>query len=756
MKSYKRHNPEPLERCIAALLLLLLIANVAAQPIPNPGPPPTADITNTAALTNTAPNTNSIAARLEAIRAAARAAAANAGATNVAAPQPRPAFPAAPVPIPGQPTRLAPSPAATPVAAPGVDDPNLLATSPPQIQTPATAQAGELPVILSFKNAPLEQIFDMYSQLTGRVVLYPTQLQTQAITVTSSEINLTTLEAIHAIEGALSLNGVTLIPLGERFVKAVPAAQSIQEAPPINEGPVKDLPEAEQFITQVVSLKVVPPSEVAAVFGSFSKTPGGIIPIDASMILVLRDYASNIKRMMELIEQIDVQPESAYVLEVVPIKYGKVSDFFNTMNSLIGGSAGVSGMPVTGSGAARAGTTGVGSRSLGTGGRTLGSTSRSGTSSRYGQGQSALQRGAGGVQTQQAGLTPGGVQQPGGSTTFQQRLQQIVSRAAGDDQIELLSDARIVPDERSNSLIVYANRQDMVMITNIVSKVDVLLAQVLIEGIVLAVNLTDRQELGVSWLQKPKQFGNDFSGAGVINNGLGFLSAITNFPSGQPTGFNYFGSIGQDFEVAIRAFASDGRVRILQQPRVQTSHAVPGYFFSGSTVPYVTGFTDYGFGTGVSSRSTVEQVEVGVRLEVIPYITPDGLVVLDIFQDISQLGEFVQIDQNQVPTTTSRNAQATLSVRDGETIILGGYIEETRNSGKSGVPILKDIPVLGNLFRSKTDNNSRTELILLMHVTILKNPADAGVQADTEKSKMPGISAAEEEFLKSGTKKHTF
>jgi general secretion pathway protein D len=293
----------------------------------------------------------------------------------------------------------------------------------------------------------------------------------------------------------------------------------------------------------------------------------------------------------------------------------------------------------------------------------------------------------------------------------------------------------------------------MVMITNIVSKVDVLLAQVLIEGIVLAVNLTDRQELGVSWLQKPKQFGNDFSGAGVINNGLGFLSAITNFPSGQPTGFNYFGSIGQDIEVAVRAFASDGRVRILQRPRVQTSHAVPGYFFSGSTVPYVTGFYDYGFGTGVSSRSTVEQVEVGVRLEVIPYITPDGLVVLDIFQDISQLGEFVQIDQNQVPTTTSRNAQATLSVRDGETIILGGYIEDNRTSGKSGVPVLKDIPLLGALFRSKSRNNSRTELILLMHVTILKNPADAGIQADAEKNKMPGITAAEEEFQRSTDEK---
>jgi general secretion pathway protein D len=534
---------------------------------------------------------------------------------------------------------------------------------------------------------------------------------------------------------------VTLIPLGEKFVKAVPAQQATMEGAPINHQAPGDLPESEQFLTHVVQLKVALPSEVANMFANFSKTQGGIVPIDSSMILVLRDYASNIKRMLELIEQIDVQPESNYVLEVIPIKYGKVSDFFETMNILIAGTG------AGGTTAPRQRTTPTGGSTFGGGSRSLGGTSRYGTSSRYQQ-TSGLQRSQGMVQPQQqvGGALPGTT--PGGATTFQQRLQTILNRAAGTSEIELLSDARIVPDERSNSLIVYANRQDMQMITNIVAKVDVLLAQVLIEGIVMAVRMTDQQDVGVSWLQKPKQFGQDFAGAGLINNGQGFLSSLTNFPSGQLSGFSYFGKISDEFEVAIRAFAQDGRVRILQRPRVQTSHAVPGYFFSGSTVPYVTGFYDYGYGGvgGYGTRSQVEQVEVGVRLEVIPYITPDGLVVLDIFQDISQLGEYVKIDQNDVPTTTSRNAQATLSVRDGETIILGGYIEENRQSGKSGVPILKDIPGLGALFRSKSHNNRRDELMLLMHVTILKNPADASMQAEAEKSKFPGVSAAEREF----------
>src|SRR5439155_13533216 len=214
-----------------------------------------------------------------------------------------------------------------------------------------------------------------------------------------------------------------------------------------------------------------------------------------------------------------------------------------------------------------------------------------------------------------------------------------------------------------------------------------------------------------------------------------------------PTGFSYFGKLGKDVDVSLAALATDSRTRVLQRPRLQTSHAVPGLFFNGSTVPYVTGFSDYGgYGAGITSRSVVEQVQVGVQLQVTPFITPDGLVVLDIDQDISSVESFVKIDNNDVPTTSSRHAASTLSVRDGETIMLGGYIEDNRNTKKSGVPILKDIPLFGAFFRSKSRDNDRKELLLLMHVTILKNPADAGTQAETEKAKLPGVFEADKEF----------
>lgn len=724
------------------LLLFLLATRIAAQPAGN-------EATNTAAPGTPAAQpapTNTIQDIRRALQQAATNRATRSATGNVAVPAlPLPpgrpaATPPSVVPAPapaavGQPAdgNVAQGTATQPGAAPGIPP----TTAAPAGGTAAAGNSEHAATIVKFNNAPADQIFEQYAQLTGRTVLRAAGLSATPVTIFTST-PLTREEAIQALDGALALNGITMILQGEKFVKAVPSLQAISEGAAISRLDPTAFPDAEQFVTHIVQLKLVKPSEVAQVFASFTKNPAGIVPIDSSQILVLRDFASNIKRMLELVQQIDVPPpESDYRLEVIPIKYGKVSDLFDTMNALISGGAG--------GGSARSTTQQRRPGQLpvsGTGGQ-FGTTGRTGTSSRYGRTGGLNQPGVQPQQQQLTGAQPGTT--PG--TSFQNRLNQILNRASGESPVEVLGDARIVPDERSNSLIVFANKQDIQMITNIVSKVDVLLAQVLIEGIVIGVALGDDFELGVSWLQNPKRFDQNFTGGGGINNGQGFLNNLTNFSSALPSGFSYFGKLGNDLHVSLTALASDSRVRVLQRPRVQTSHAVPGTFFTGSTVPYVTGFSDYGgFGTGVSSRSTVEQISVGVTLEVTPFITPDGLVVLDIYQDISQLGEFRRIDNNDVPTTTTRNAQATLSVRDGDTIMLGGYIEDTKTTGKSGVPILKDIPGLGALFRSSSKKNSRQELILLLHVTVLKSPAEAGAQATAEKAQLPAIFEAEKEL----------
>jgi general secretion pathway protein D len=172
---------------------------------------------------------------------------------------------------------------------------------------------------------------------------------------------------------------------------------------------------------------------------------------------------------------------------------------------------------------------------------------------------------------------------------------------------------------------------------------------------------------------------------------------------------------------------------------------VPADLFIGNTVPYVTGTYNYGYGSGPSSQYT--QLEVGIHLQVLPLINKDGLVVMDIQADVEQLGPDVQISGvGGVPTTTKRQAGAKVAVKDGETIILGGFISDSRSLSDSGIPGLMNIPWLGNLFKSKSIENLRTELIMLMRPTVLPSPELAAVVAREERNKLSGVKQAELEI----------
>jgi len=119
---------------------------------------------------------------------------------------------------------------------------------------------------------------------------------------------------------------------------------------------------------------------------------------------------------------------------------------------------------------------------------------------------------------------------------------------------------------------------------------------------------------------------------------------------------------------------------------------------------------------------------------------------MDIQQNIEALGETITIDNNQVPRTTKRQANAKVAVRDRETIVLGGFISTTKGFSKSGVPYLMDLPVLGALFRSKQDDTRRVELMVFMRPTVLPTPEAAAITATEERDNLPGVKRAEWEI----------
>jgi general secretion pathway protein D len=291
----------------------------------------------------------------------------------------------------------------------------------------------------------------------------------------------------------------------------------------------------------------------------------------------------------------------------------------------------------------------------------------------------------------------------------------------------------------------------MKTIKQIVSQLDIVLAQVLIEAVIISVTLTDSRDLGISYLQHPQNSGK-FTGVGAVNNN-NFLQAnnfsgingVTNASGALPQGFSYLMSFGQDLDVTVTAAASDSRAKILQRPRIQTSHNEPASLFVGESRPYPT--SSYYGGGAYGGYSSIQQLQIGVTLEVTPLINQDGLVVLDIHNKIDSFEGNVTIQNvGDVPVTSSKEASAKVSVRDHDTIILGGLIETDKNKANSGVPFLMDLPLLGYLFRSSHTDGTRQELVVLIRPTVLPTPEIAALTADAEKRKMPGVRATEREM----------
>jgi general secretion pathway protein D len=627
------------------------------------------------------------------------------------------------------------NPAATPAA-------GLTNATPAQPRAKSPADEPLPEGMIDFRGADLNQVLDIYSMLVNRTLLRPATLPAPTV-ILKTQGQLTMKEGIQALEAVLALNGITMVNVGDKFVKVMAEAQAGSAAAPFGTNTAAQLPDLGQYVTHVVQLKYSKPSELVPVLTPFVKIPNAILPLDANQILVLRDYAENVKRMLEMVAKIDVAVPSEFVQEVIPIKYGKASDIAGALNSLSGSGGGGASI---GGGSSSGSRTGSRSTTGRTGG-TMGGGGSGGTGSTFGGG-------TGGSPFGQPGMNPqANTQQQGTGNNFTQRLQNIINRASSaTGEIQILGQTKIISDERTNSLLIFASKEDMKTIKDIISKLDVVLAQVLIESAIISVTLTDSRDLGFSYLQHPQNVGS-LTGVGALNNNtfqspqnyLLNANGVTNASGAIPGGFTYLMSFGQDLDVALSAAASDTRAKILQTPRIQTSHNEPASIFVGESRPYPT--SSYYGGGAYGGYSSIQQLEIGVSLDVTPLINPDGLVVMDIHQKIDSFEGNVTIENvGDVPITSEKEAQAKVSVRDHDTIILGGLVETDKNQNKSGVPFLMDLPMLGYLFRSSHVDESRQELIVLIRPTVLPTPEIAALTARAEKNKMPGVLATEREI----------
>lgn len=704
--------------------------------------------------------------------------------TNASQPAAALAQPATPGRLPAVPPRLPAVPPAFPRRGtiPPTNAPVVRNNLPGALNQPVAANSTNAPAIkpapqpadgegdddggdLVIHKMDLDQFLDdVYAVEARKSVLHGQGLPNIQISF-SAATALNHEERMQVFDTILALDGVTMLPTSEKVILAVASSAAPTEGAPFSKATNSAAyPEASQYVTHIVQVKHMTVDDAAEVCRQFAKNQNGIIGLPSTKTLIIRDYAINVKRMLEVLARVDVEAPQEYQMEVIPIRYGRVEDIYATMASVIGGGGGgaLGGVPggagLTGrqTGRGGLGTGGFGGGGFGAGG--LGTSGYGGLgtggygSGGYGGGSSY---GAGGyrsysegelVPLQSAPVLGGGVgagagaRGAGAGNTFQNRFN-ANNRGQGQGQIQaLVGDAQITPDPRSNSLIVYANKKDMATIKDVLAKVDTLLPQVLIEGIVMNVELNKTLDWGFSAGQSPQAYNGKgtFVGGGTANNANGQLgtgssfiaSLVTNASAAFPSasGVGYYAQLGKNWNAVMTAAASDSRVEVVQRPRVVTSHAVPASFFAGSAVPYRTS----GYSYAGQESYNYGQLQVGVTLNVTPFITPDGLVVMDVSQDIQDITAAGDPTTGVPPTTANKSTHSVMSVLSGDAVLMGGYINKTANWSDGGVPFLKDIPLLGLLFKSRSTSNDKSELMVLIRPTILQNPRDLALMSQAQ------------------------
>jgi general secretion pathway protein D len=292
--------------------------------------------------------------------------------------------------------------------------------------------------------------------------------------------------------------------------------------------------------------------------------------------------------------------------------------------------------------------------------------------------------------------------------------------------IEETGDIRVIADEATNSLVILATASEFRMIEATLRKLDILPLQVLVEATILEVSLNDNLQYGVQWFFESGNF---------------FTQFVTTAAAVEVPGFSLLFD-SNDKAAVINALAEVTDIKVISSPSVMVLDNQDARIQVGDQVPFETGTT---IGEGGTSTSTVQQIDTGVVLTVTPRINAGGLVTIDVSQEVSQAIPTEGADLN--PTIQQRQIQSTVAVQSGETLALGGLIRDTQTESVNGVPLLMDIPILGNLFKTTTDTTIRVELLILLSPSVVRNPVEARQVTDELRKRLKTIEPLERKIF---------
>ena len=284
---------------------------------------------------------------------------------------------------------------------------------------------------------------------------------------------------------------------------------------------------------------------------------------------------------------------------------------------------------------------------------------------------------------------------------------------------------RVKFDERSNKLIVADTSAKIEEVRKIVNDIDQRDRQVLVEARIAQIALNDEHRMGVDW----EAIVSDYHSLSLAGQG--------NLPDGENRGELSIGTIAdEDYSILIEALDTVGSVDILSTPSITAINNKEARILVGPTQPYVTTATTAPFAGPSTMAESVNFVDVGVKLFVTPTVHADGFITMKIRPEVSSMiGSVSTGANNTIPVVETSEAQTTVHVKNGVTIVIGGLIKEEKTKMTKKVSILGDIPFLGMAFRSYSHNVKKTEIVIFLTPKV--TAVDAGASTQTNKEKPP-------------------
>lgn len=574
---------------------------------------------------------------------------------------------------------------------------------------------------VNWKDADIRQVVEAVSAVTGKNFILDPRVTGRVTLLSPTPLGPDAL--YEAFLSILQVHGYVAVESGD-LVKIIPDATARQFPSRLGTdgaaGP-------DDMATSVVQLRNVGATQLVPILRPLIPQYGHLVAHAGSNMLIISDRAANVTRMLSIVRRIDQASDED--IEVVPLQHASASEIVRIMTALTQTARG-DGAPVTTSLVADARTNSVligGDRNERLRLRTL-----------IAHLDTPLEEGG---DTQVRYLRYADSEDL--STKLQQhftgQMQAAAGQAAGASPP--MDGISVWADTQTNAIVVNAPPKMMRSLMQIVDKLDIRRAQVLVEAIIVEVTVDQKNELGVTWAIE----GSGTDAPIAVTNFPGFMNGVVQLGSaasgdvtGDPTGLigegitmgvGRISDSGISFAAVLRALEGDADTNIISTPSVVTTDNEEATLNVGQEVPFVTGsFSNTGGSGAINPFQTVQRQQVGVKLAITPQINEGNSMLLNISQEISSIASSSSGAVDLV--TNQRIVETTVIVDDGQILVLGGLLEDVLRESVQSVPVLGKIPLLGNLFRSRKTEKVKTNLMIFIRPTILRDSAQTAFETN--------------------------